>query len=313
MLRLRLIYGLSLAALIIGLLLLDAWLTTLNPPHWRLPGIGIDAGVWLFNGVVCTGLICVLVWITAHELVGLARAMGFAPFALLAQLGAVGLALGPYVVFNGRATWGVAAEPWGMGLLVLALALAFLAQARRHRTHAVMVNLATTIFIICYAGGLACFMTRLRMEVGGTTGIAVLLFSAFVVKMTDVGAYCVGRAAGRRQLIAWLSPKKTWEGMLGGLLVAILCAIGVGLWLHVAGWLPLWHRLPAGEILWILAAFGLLMGLLSVAGDLCASLLKRDAAVKDSGNALPGLGGILDVVDSPLLAAPAAWLFWTHL
>ena len=64
---------------------------------------------------------------------------------------------------------------------------------------------------------------------------------------------------------------------------------------------------------WGFVWFGLLMGLLSVAGDLVASLLKRDAAVKDSGEVIPGMGGVLDILDSPLLAAPVAWFFWTRI
>jgi phosphatidate cytidylyltransferase len=65
---------------------------------------------------------------------------------------------------------------------------------------------------------------------------------------------------------------------------------------------------------WVaMVVLGAVLGLFSAAGDLCASLLKRDAAVKDSGHAFPGLGGVLDVFDSPLLSAPVAWLFWTRL
>jgi phosphatidate cytidylyltransferase len=127
--------------------------------------------------------------------------------------------------------------------------------------------------------------------------------------MTDTGAYFTGRWLGRHKLIPWLSPNKTWEGLAGGIVVALLCAVGVGYWLHAAQLAP---RPPAGPLIGWLALFGLLMAGLSVAGDLSASLLKRDAAVKDSGTALPGLGGILDVLDSPLLAAPVAWLFWTR-
>jgi phosphatidate cytidylyltransferase len=116
---------------------------------------------------------------------------------------------------------------------------------------------------------------------------------------------------GRNKLIEWLSPKKTWEGFAGGLATAIATAVIAGGWLHSAGVIALpdgWLGFP-----WGLVLFGLVMGIVSTAGDLCASLLKRDAAVKDSSQMIPGMGGVLDIFDSPLLTAPVAWFFWTRV
>ena len=92
---------------------------------------------------------------------------------------------------------------------------------------------------------------------------------------------------------------------------AVLSAIAVGLSLQAAGLCPRQAAVLSSPF--ALALFGLLMALLAIAGDLAGSLLKRDAAVKDSSRMIPGLGGMLDILDSPLLAAPAAWLFWTRL
>ncbi len=307
--RTRLLIGTALALLVVGILLLDGHLAAQVPPTW--PVFGLDLGDWLRNGSLCTALIVVLTLLTVHELVHLARVRGYRPFAGTAQFFAAALVIGPYVSYNLSPVTGGYDESWGLLWLALALAFMFLRQSARYRTQNAMENLAITIFIIFYTGGLAGFMTKLRMEVGGQTGVTLLLFSMFIVKITDTGAYFVGRAFGRHKLVEWLSPKKTWEGFFGGLATAVLCAVLLGNWLIGAGWLQFERRLLPSSA--ALAFLGLLLGLVSVAGDLAASLLKRDAAVKDSGHVFPGLGGVLDVVDSPLLAAPIIWLFWTRL
>jgi phosphatidate cytidylyltransferase len=227
------------------------------------------------------------------------------------HLFAAGLVIGPYLSFNLRHEADWYDESWGMLWVSIALGVAFLWQAVRRGTENATQNVASAVFIIVYTGGLAGYMTRLRMEIGGYEGVAILLFSMFLVKITDVGAFFVGRAFGRHKLIPWLSPQKTWEGFFGGLIVAVVCSVAVGSYLHYGDI----TRLTEGPLAypWGMVWFGLLMALFSVAGDLVASLLKRDAAVKDSGKVLPGMGGVLDVLDSPLLAAPVAWFFWTRL
>jgi phosphatidate cytidylyltransferase len=223
-----------------------------------------------------------------------------------------GLVVGPYFAFNIEPKLGLQDEGWGMLWLACAVGTAFLFQGAWRRTDRAIGNVASTIFIIFYAGGLAGFMTKLRMEFAGPEGVALLVFTIFVVKMTDTGAFFVGSLIGRHKMVPWLSPKKTWEGFAGGVVVATVCSVLVGSWLE---WGDLMNPLPAGPLVypWGFIIFGLLMSICSVAGDLSASLLKRDAEVKDSGAALPGLGGILDIFDSPLLAAPPAWFFWARL
>ncbi len=307
--RERLIIGILLALLVVGILLLDGHLAAQVPPTG--PAFGLDVGDWVRNGALSTLLIVVLTLLTVHELVRLARLRGYHPFGGTAHFFAAALVIGPYVSYNLSPVTGGNDESWGLLWLALALAFMFLRQSARYRTQNAMENLAITTFIIFYAGGLAGFMTKLRMEVGGQTGVTLLLFSVFIVKITDTGAFFVGRALGRHKLVEWLSPKKTWEGFFGGLATAVVCAVLLGHWLVGAGWLRFDGRYlsPTGAFV----VLGLLLGLVSVAGDLAASLLKRDAAVKDSGRVFPGLGGVLDVVDSPLLAAPLIWLFWTRL
>jgi phosphatidate cytidylyltransferase len=309
--RLRLLVGIPLAVAIFGLLYADGCLSARPAPAIHVPGVRFNLGPWLTNGAICTAVVLVLTVLTAHELVQIARVRGHRPFGLTAQVFAAGLVIGPYVSFNLTPITGGYDPSLPLLWLAAGLGFAFLWQAVACRTQHAMENIAVTMFIIFYAGGLASFMTKLRMEIGGPTGVAVLLLSAFLVKMTDTGAYFAGRAFGRRKMIEWLSPKKTWEGLMGGMTTTVVLAVLIGHWLHVAGIVRIEERYMAYP--WALAVLGLLLGAVSAGGDLCASLLKRDAAVKDSGQALPGLGGVLDVLDSPLLAAPMAWLYWTRM
>lgn len=307
----RIVVGLSLSVLIIALLVLDGQLAAHGAPRVPMMGGLVDLGPWLTNGAICAVVVLVLTVSATHELVHLARARDYHPFGRTAQVFAAILVLGPYISFNLREVTGAYDESWGLLWMAIGLAFMFLLQAVIHRTRNAMENLATTIFIVFYAGGLGSFMTKLRMEVGGTVGVTLLLFSVFLVKMTDTGAYFTGTLLGRHKMVPWLSPKKTWEGFVGGVVVTVLCALGVGYWLQSAGLLTL--RDPRMPFAAAMVLLGLLLALFSAAGDLCASLLKRDAAVKDSGQTLPGLGGVLDILDSPLLAAPMAWLFWTRI
>ncbi|MHB9021226.1 MAG: phosphatidate cytidylyltransferase [Halothiobacillus sp.] len=127
-------------------------------------------------------------------------------------------------------------------------------------------------------------------------GAWLLLFGILIVAVADTLAYFVGRALGRHKLAPALSPGKTLEGLVGGLVgVGILAAIGVVL--------PLFSSVPA----WELALWSMLVALFSVAGDLEESRLKREAGVKDSGQLLPGHGGLLDRLDGQLAAMPI-WL-----
>lgn len=148
-----------------------------------------------------------------------------------------------------------------------------------------------------YAGGALGGWLLLRQEHDAwVLGAAVLS-----IKSCDIGAYFTGVAIGRRKLIPWLSPGKTWEGLVGGVCTSAAVAAGCAFWGQAvlegaAGGLPG----PA-----VAAVFGGLLGLLGQAGDLAESVLKRAAGAKDSGRTLPGLGGIFDVMDSLL---PAGFL-----
>jgi phosphatidate cytidylyltransferase len=189
---------------------------------------------------------------------------------------------------------------------VVAVALAMIAFARRDPADG-FAAWSSSVFGALYVGllGAVAILTTMWTDpstVGDTfwperRWILVLLAGVWSF---DTGAYLVGRAIGRRPFLPWISPKKTLEGVLGGMVVA---TVVVALVLAISGSSPL-------EAL----VLGPLLGAVAQAGDLAESLLKRAAGVKDSGTLLPGHGGILDRVDSILFAAPvlAAWVALVH-
>lgn len=129
----------------------------------------------------------------------------------------------------------------------------------------------------------------------------LMFFSLSVVWMMDTGAYFAGRKFGKRKLANHVSPGKTWEGVIGGLLLTAIAS-------SVVGYFYL-DKLQPDLVVWVLV-FSLIAGL-SVFGDLFESLLKRQVGIKDSGNIFPGHGGMLDRIDSLLIATPLLWLFWS--
>ncbi len=195
------------------------------------------------------------------------------------------------------------ARPWlaelTLPILITWLVLTTLAAFIRHsvpaqRTdQAITVGALTALGIIYMGIGPAMLLIIRQENHNGAYLVAAIIMAT---KCCDIGAYFTGRAIGKHKLIPWLSPGKTWQGLIGGMILSAIVAASLAQ-LDCA-------RYP---IIWA-AASGALLGLFGQVGDLLASLFKRDAGVKDSGNTIPGFGGVLDVVDSPIIAAPIAWL-----
>jgi len=181
-------------------------------------------------------------------------------------------------------------DAWCMlGLIVGGV---FLEQMIRHRLEAAIARVGATLLAVAYLGVGAAVVLAIRVD----NGVPALILFLAAVKCADIGAYFTGSAIGRHKLIPWLSPGKSWEGLFGGL----AAAAGAGV---LAAWL-FGMRMP---IAWA-AGFGCLVGAVGQFADLCESLLKRSAGIKDSGALVPEFGGVLDVLDSPLLAGPAAYV-----
>jgi phosphatidate cytidylyltransferase len=201
--------------------------------------------------------------------------------------------------------------------LAAALLIVFVGELRRFESPGrSTMQIALSCFAIMYVGGLMGFLIQLRLLGGGPWGddghwgMFALASLIATVKMSDTGQYTFGRLFGRHKLAPTVSPGKTWEGAAGGLLVAIATALLIPGWgsrspedtTAVPGTAPT-------DILSVVI-FAIAVAAAGIVGDLAESLLKRDAGVKDSSDWLPGFGGVLDLLDSLLVAAPVAYLFW---
>ncbi|MCS7063233.1 MAG: phosphatidate cytidylyltransferase [Methylacidiphilales bacterium] len=164
-----------------------------------------------------------------------------------------------------------------------------------------ILTVALTVFGFFYVSYLFSFAALLSYSIHAEVeGRFLLLYLLIVTKFTDMGAYLTGMLIGRHKMIPHISPKKTWEGFVGGLVFAITVSVALA-YLFPNG-LKLFHSYHA-------YALGLLLALASVVGDLAESVVKRDAHIKDSGKSIPGIGGALDLIDSLLFTAPVLYFY----
>ena len=178
-------------------------------------------------------------------------------------------------------------------LSVFVLLALLLYQYKTYGISGVLANCGASYFSILYLGLLSSFCIAIRIEFG----LWPLLMFVFVVKSADIGAYSIGTLFGRHKFSPKVSPGKTWEGMGGAVGAAIIVSIGFALICDIMVW-------------WVAIIFGVGFAFIGQMGDLAESMMKRDAEQKDSANKVPGFGGVLDIVDSPLVAAPLAYLFF---
>lgn len=288
-----------------------------------------NLGIRTISGALLLGVVLLAIWLrgpllvvlvaaasvlAAHELFTIVRRVGYEPWypaglalALLFGLrGYLGGDLFSGVVYTGP---GVAAEVMALALVViLALARIGLAWARsagsgtaatasQRSPYLAWADLGLTLAGALYTGGLlgyAPLLASLAETPKHGDGVAWMLAVLLGTAACDTGAYLVGSLMGRHKMIPHISPAKTWEGLAGGVLGAVVAALALSGILKL-GWL-------AAVLL------GLAICAAAVLGDLSESLLKRATGVKDSGNLIPGHGGVLDRVDSILFVLPA--VFW---
>jgi phosphatidate cytidylyltransferase len=295
----RLISAAVIISVMVSLVVLDHWLG--RPTVWGAPGLVIS---------LVTALACV---VAGGELVQLWQRGGCPSVRLPATLAGV-------ICMSVGACWpvlrplfpGLPADGLGLfggtvcGLFVALVVLALLTMRETGSGAARTDGLARSALAVCWLLLLVGFLAphRLLHEHNGSGACAVLAILV-TVKMSDAWAYFFGKLWGRTKMAPELSPNKTVEGGLGSVLGAVFGALIV-FWLvapYVAG-----DRF-AQSFAWIIG-YGVTLAVAGMIGDLFESMLKRDSGCKDSSAWFPGLGGVMDIIDSIAFAAPASWLYW---
>ncbi len=293
MLRHRLLLGPVLIAALLGVFWADAAIAGAPLPDWLRP-LFFDRDAFP-PGLAMFVLALAISPLAARELVNILQANGIMASKRATWLATVlGLAVSSVIPADLAGSLG-AAIVTSVAAFVLVGSLMF--YSRKKTVEGVVAATGGTLFAFAYLGLLFGFLLAIRRDHSAWLVLGVLL----ITKSCDIGAYFTGRAIGRHKLIPWLSPGKTWEGLAGG--VALATVLGIA-----GAWLTQQTAIERSYELWQGALLGATLALVGQLGDLLASLLKRDAGIKDSSNVLPGFGGVLDVIDSPLLAGPAA--FW---
>lgn len=269
---------------------------------FALVGAPLTVGLIYAGGWIFTAALGAVAAIGAWELFRMAREGGLEP------LETAGISLAAAIPLLVHASY------LGVYRVTLTAALmAFLALLAsviwvRGTARKPLVSFSVTLAGIIYPA-LVAYMYPLRYHdyaVGALAGTVLVMFPVAVTWATDTGAYAFGKTLGRHKLIPSVSPGKTVEGAIGGLVVAI-----AGAWIYVQFLLEPFAKLSLAPI--GILIFGLAIAVVGQVGDLAESLLKRDAGVKDSSRLLPGHGGILDRFDSLLFVLPVAFLLLSHL
>ncbi|MGH3767154.1 MAG: phosphatidate cytidylyltransferase [Pseudonocardiaceae bacterium] len=258
---------------------------------WAAIAVGLLMGAAILVALftvrqVFIGMVAVTVAVSTWELAGVMRRAG------------VGVSLAPVLAGGQAMVW--LAWPFGRdGIFVAFVITALLCLVWRFPTGAdgYLRDVSASVFTVAYVAGFAAFATLLVVPTDGAARASCLMLAAVA---SDVGGYAMGVLGGRHLMAPSISPKKSWEGFIGSLLVGT-----------AAGALSV--TLLLGGQLWLGVLFGAAIVLSATGGDLIESLIKRDLGVKDMGTVLPGHGGLMDRVDSLLPSAVVAWLLLSLL
>ncbi|HBG78248.1 MAG TPA: hypothetical protein DDW84_05280 [Phycisphaerales bacterium] len=283
MLKYRLIFGTLMVAMFVGLILLDGHLDgslSAQKPDCKIQGTIL--AVFLL-------LIAIPANIELAKLIKSAGAKVFLPITIPCS---ILLAVGWYAAqfFPNKLQAAIIIFTFTICLGTLAI---FFWQGFKFAAAGAFANIGANLLTIMYLGALSGFVMAFRTDFGA---IAFLMY-IFTVKCSDIGAYTLGRICGKHKFSPIISPKKTWEGMLGAV---ILAAIVSSLFAGAFDIMPIWQAI----------LFGIVFAFAGQLGDLAESMLKRAAEQKDSSNVVPGFGGVLDIIDSPLATGVLAYLFF---
>ncbi len=256
---------------------------------------GTAGGIWLITLIAA---------LTLREFYALVRRMGHQPFATAGIVASLLITLAPLYL-----------EPHGVGApeLTACAVIVFCLRILRERTADFRVeSIAWSVFGVLYVPFMLHYLVRILLIGSGPdsahpaqAGLALCLWLIAVSKFCDVGALLSGMAFGKHKMAPIISPKKTWEGAIGGVLISAL--IGALIAHFAARYYPVAFT-P------LIAAFAAIpIAVLAIVSDLIESIIKRRANSKDSGNTIPGIGGVFDLSDSLILTAPVGYIVFNLL
>jgi phosphatidate cytidylyltransferase len=265
----------------------------------------------LISDYVFLGVMLFLVIFGMREFYGMVEKRELVCFSGLGVAGGVFLLVSTFVYLSGKfpgaASPGKANDFESSILIIFVLGLCLRQFVSRTNTAGILA-ISTTLFGLMYVAWLLNFIQKINFfpNTGGqrVNGHFYVLYFIVVTKFSDIGAYCIGSLFGRHKMIPRISPGKTWEGFAGAIMVS-------------AGASLLFARLAGAKLAGMTpvhaAILGVVLSASAVVGDLIESLFKREAGLKDSGKLFPGIGGILDLLDSLLFNAPLMYLYLRHI
>lgn len=260
----------------------------------------ILATLYFFQARGGVALLVLVAVLTQREFYQMVAQMGHAPFVRLGLLFGAAIALSPVLVTQHPLATS------GNLLAVAATAFAIRIVGERNPENRVE-SLGWTLFGLVYVPFMLQFLVRVMLMDGphAHTGLALGVWLIAVSKFCDVGALLSGMAFGKRKMAPVISPKKTWEGAIGGLLTS--AALGAALVYFFSGYFP------ASLTPLLAALIAVPIAALGIVSDLVESVIKRRANTKDSGATIPGIGGMFDLSDSLILTSPAGFLVFSLL
>jgi phosphatidate cytidylyltransferase len=248
--------------------------------------------VWLLPPAYFVALMVVAAAVGQHELYSMAQSKGIRPVA------ALGMALGALViVLVYRPLYPFSGEDAFFWVTLCLLAIMSARLFARRPVDGALEDIAVTVMGILYVAMLFGYQVAIH---AGPPGKKWLVLLYLVIWASDTAAYYVGTAFGKHRLYEKVSPKKSIEGLAGGVLASVAVALLCSVWL-----------VPSLSIRGA-AVLGSVLALVGTVGDLAESLVKRSVGVKDSGAIIPGHGGVLDRMDSMLFAAPVAYYYYFY-
>jgi len=269
------------------------------------------AAMFYGNALVFDGVFILFIFVLAMaglaEFYGLAEKRGLACFKWCGLFGGALLMIGTFfhlaTNYLGINDSPARANDFETGFLILFVLGLCVRQLASKSSASGITAIAVTLFGLMYVPWLLNFVQKINFF-PGVDGKYFVLYLILVTKFSDMGAYAVGSLIGKHKMIPRISPGKTWEGFGGAIFLSTISSL---VFVHFLGG-------KMSGMNWVHAVIlGIVLSSTAVVGDLIESLFKREAGVKDSGNFFPGIGGILDLLDSLLFNAPIMYIYLRHI